>query len=88
MCMERKTKPWTKLKERAPKIPDITCPTIDDVIRALENLRDEGRTINKTNTKAIMRKLEKIRGANELLREGGEYWYLIAKKHLSKKNTL
>ena len=86
--MERNSKPWTKLKERAPKIPDITCPTIDDVIRALELLRDEGKTINKTNTKSIMRKLEKIRRANELLREGGEYWYLIAKKHLSKKNTL
>jgi hypothetical protein len=35
-----------------------------------------------------MRKLEKIRTANELLRDGGEYWYLLAKKHLSRKKIL
>jgi hypothetical protein len=86
--IKRKVSPWKKLKLKAPKIPDITCPIIDDVIRGLEKLRDEGKTINKTNTKAIMRKLERLRTANELLREGGEYWYLIAKKHLSKKKIL
>jgi hypothetical protein len=85
-----KSKPsaWKTIKKKAPKVPDITCPIIDDVIRSIETLRDEGKTINKTNTKAIMRKLEKLRTANELLREGGEYWYLIAKKHLSRKKIL
>ena len=79
---------WKQAKQKAPKVPDITCPLIDDIIRNLEKLRDEGKTINKTNTKAIMRKLEKVRTANELLRDGGEYWYLLAKKHLSRKKIL
>lgn len=84
----KKPSGWKQVKQKAPKVPDITCPLIDDVIRNLEKLRDEGKTINKTNTKAIMRKLEKLRTANELLRDGGEYWYLLAKKHLSRKKIL
>ena len=84
----KKPSGWKQVKLKAPKVPDITCPLIDDIIRNLEKLRDEGKTINKTNTKTIMRKLEKIRTANELLRDGGEYWYLLAKKHLSRKKIL
>jgi len=85
-----KSKPsaWKQVKQKSPKVPDITCPIIDVIIRNLEKLRDEGKTINKTNTKTIMRKLEKVRTANELLRDGGEYWYLLAKKHLSRKKIL
>jgi len=86
--INKKLSAWKKAKLKAPKVPDITCPIIDDVIRGLETLRDEGKIINKTNTKSIMRKLEKIRTANELLRDGGEYWYLLAKKHLSRKKIL
>ena len=86
--INKKPSAWKRAKLKAPKVPDITCPIIDDVIRGLETLRDEGKIINKTNTKSIMRKLEKIRTANELLRSGGEYWYLLAKKHLSRKKIL
>lgn len=86
--IKKKTSPWKRIKKKAPKVPDITCPIIDDVIRKLETLRDDNKILNKTNLKAIMSKLEKIRTANELLREGGEYWYLLSKKHLSKKKIL
>jgi hypothetical protein len=86
--INKKPSAWKRAKLKAPKVPDITCPIIDDIIRGLETLRDEGKVLNKTNTKSIMRKLEKIRTANELLRDGGEYWYLLAKKHLSRKKIL
>ena len=47
MALEKKH--WLKLKRKSPKVPDITCPIIDDIIARLEkhqnkNIEDYGFT--------------------------------------------
>ena len=88
MVAARRSTPWQKMKKKAPKVPDITCPMIDDVLAKIDKWQDSGVPITKAKLKTIQRTMERIRTANELLREGGEYWYMIAKKHLSKKKIL
>ena len=73
--------PWQRWKKKAPKVPDITCPDIDKIITKLEKHVDYV-TYTKGNHKSIVRILEKLRSANERLRESGEYWYSIAKDNL------
>jgi hypothetical protein len=72
---------WQKMKKKAPKVPDITCPDIDKIISKLEKHIDYV-TYTKGSHKSIVRILEKLRSANECLRESGEYWYGIAKDNL------
>ena len=33
---QKRTNYWSKIRKRAPKVPDITCPAIDDVLNQLE----------------------------------------------------
>ena len=54
-------------------MPDITCPAIDSVLNKLEKL--VGRDLTKAQFKIIERKMEKLRTANEKLRESGVYWH-------------
>jgi len=54
-------------------VPDITCPAIDSVLNKLEKLVD--RDLTKAQFKIIERKMEKLRTANEKLRESGIYWH-------------
>jgi len=54
-------------------VPDITCPAIDSVLNKLEKL--VGRDLTKAQFKIIERKMEKLRTANEKLRESGIYWH-------------
>ena len=54
-------------------MPDITCPAIDSVLNKLEKL--VGRDLTKAQFKIIERKMEKLRTANEKLRESGIYWH-------------
>jgi len=54
-------------------VPDITCPAIDSVLNKLEKL--VGRDLTKAQFKIIERKMEKLRTANEKLRESGVYWH-------------
>jgi len=54
-------------------VPDITCPAIDSVLNKLEKHVDRALTIKQF--KIIERKLEKLRIANEKLRESGKYWH-------------
>jgi hypothetical protein len=82
----RKTTEWQRWKKKAPKVPDITCPDIDSIITKLEKHVDYV-TYTKGNHRSIVRILEKLRSANERLRESGEYWYSIAKENLSKTKT-
>lgn len=65
---------YSRLKKKAPTIPDITCPAIDDVISRLEKFEHRGKPITDRNVNAIKRKLEKLRTANEKLRDSGIYW--------------
>ena len=64
----------TRLKKRAPKIPDYTCTEIDNVIDKLEKIQDS-KKFSKLTLKILIRKLERLRRSNESLRESGIYWY-------------
>lgn len=81
----RKPTEWQRWKKQAPKVPDITCPDIDSIITKLDQHLETHKEYTKRSHGSIVRTLEKLRRANESLRESGEYWYGIAKEHLSKK---
>ena len=68
-----RTSYWSKIRKKAPKVPDITCPNIDAILNRLEKL--VGRDLTKAQFKIIERRLEKLRTANEQLRESGIYWH-------------
>jgi hypothetical protein len=68
------------LKKKAPKIPDFTCPDIDHIINYIEN-KD---LLNRTQLAYFKRRMEKLRNSNDILREGGIYWYEEIKKLLTK----
>ena len=68
-----KTAYWSQIRRKAPKVPDITCPAIDSVLNKLEKHVNRALTIKQF--KIIERKLEKLRIANEKLRESGKYWH-------------
>lgn len=70
---KKRTSYWSKIRKKAPKVPDITCPNIDSVLNRLEKL--VGRDLTKAQYKIIERKMEKLRVANEQLRESGIYWH-------------
>ena len=74
----------TRLKKRAPKIPDFTCTEIDNVIDKLEKIQD--KKFSKLTLKILIRKLERLRRSNEALRESGIYWYEICKDLLGLKS--
>ena len=75
---------YKKLKKKAPKIPDITCPAIDDVINRLELLANTDKQVTTRTFKALAAKLEKLRTANEQLRESGIYWNNATKELIDK----
>ena len=77
--------PWQRWKKKAPKVPDITCPDIDSIITKLEKHITTTRVYTQFRHNQIVKTLEKLRSANERLRESGEYWYSIAKDNLSEK---
>jgi len=68
-----RTSYWSKIRKKAPKVPDITCPNIDAILNRLERL--VGRDLTKAQFKTIERKMERLRTANEKLRESGIYWH-------------
>jgi hypothetical protein len=35
---QKRTDYWSKIRKKAPKVPDITCPDIDSILNKLENL--------------------------------------------------
>ena len=66
---QKRTNYWSKIRRKAPKVPDITCPAIDDVLNQLE--KQIGREFKHAKFRAIERKMEKLRKANEKLRDSG-----------------
>ena len=68
-----RTSYWSKIRKKAPKVPDITCPDIDAILNRLEKL--VGRDLTKAQFKIVERKMERLRTANEKLRESGVYWH-------------
>ena len=86
---QKRTDYWSKIRKKAPKVPDITCPDIDSILNKLENL--VGKNLNKTQFKLIEKKIERLRRANEQLRDSGVYWHDTCKETvrdlLGKKKT-
>ena len=70
---KKRTSYWSKIRKKAPKVPDITCPNIDSILNRLEKL--VGRDLTKAQFRIIERKMERLRTANEKLRESGIYWH-------------
>ena len=70
---KKRTSYWSKIRKKAPKVPDITCPDIDSILNRLEKL--VGKSLTKAQFKIIERKMEKLRISNEKLRESGIYWH-------------
>ena len=70
---KKRTSYWSKIRKKAPKVPDITCPNIDAILNRLEKL--VGRDLTKAQFKIMERRLERLRTANEQLRESGIYWH-------------
>ena len=87
--VQKRTNYWSRIRKKAPKVPDITCPAIDDVLNQLE--KQVGNEFEQRMFKAIERKLEKLRSANEKLRDSGKYWHDACKETvrdlLGKKKT-
>jgi len=73
-----RTSYWSKIRKKAPKVPDITCPAIDQILNRLEKKVD--RTLTFKQFKTIERRMEKLRTANEKLRESGVYWHDACKE--------
>ena len=67
-----------KLKRKAPRVPDFTCPDIDAIIDQLATLDLPHRRYH-----SLRRSLERLRKANESLRDSGEYWYEVVKSWLT-----
>lgn len=75
--MAKKPKKITisSLKKKAPKVPPFTCIKIDNVISKLEKIVERKKTLDKKQLKDLVKRLEKLRSANEHLRDSGVYWY-------------
>ena len=75
---KKRTNYWSKIRKKAPKVPNITCPDIDWVVTQLEKVI--GKSLTQTQFKRIERKMEKLRITNEQLRESGIYWHDACKE--------
>ena len=75
---QKRTDYWSRIRKKAPKVPDITCPDIDYVLDKLE--KRMGQILTKTQFKLIEKKIERLRKANEQLRELGVYWHDTCKE--------
>jgi len=71
---------WYATKKKAPKVPDLTCPIIDDIIDRLEkNVTLKGE-LTMSKYKVMVNRLEQLRKANDKLRDSSHYWYTVAKR--------
>ena len=71
---------YSRFKNKSPRVPSITCPAIDELIQRMEKLESKGKPVSARNVNAVKRQLEKLRTANEKLRESGIYWNKATKK--------
>lgn len=67
-----------KLKTRAPKIPEYSCPLIDEIIADLST----DPNIRSNKFIKVRKKLNQLRKQNTQLRSSGVYWYEMVKKIL------
>jgi hypothetical protein len=66
---------WRKIRKKAPRVPDITCPSIDDVLSALDELENKRKKLTAAKLKTLTNKMERLRSANSALRDSGQYWH-------------
>ena len=64
-----------KAKLGAPKVPGITCPSIDYVQELLDQIADRGDDWSEKQAGYINDLLEYVRDANFELRKSSKYWY-------------
>ena len=55
---------WGKIRKKAPKVPDLTCPAIDDILTRLEKSIG-GKPLTLAKYKMYERQMEKLRKATE-----------------------
>ena len=82
MARKRQYKLQT-LKKQAPFVPDFTCGDIDKVISELDCYF--GVPLKRVTLYNLKRKLEKLRKANDRLRQSGVYWYELVKELLTER---
>jgi|TARA_B100000214_G_C23924618_1_gene607735 hypothetical protein len=75
---QKRTNYWSKIRKKAPKVPDITCPDIDKVLDICEKAID--RKLSNAKYRQVERILERLRTTNEQLRDSGKYWHDAAKE--------
>ncbi len=64
------------LKRKAPRVPDLTCPIIDDAIEKIDKSYDGKKfVLSKRDVAYFKKRMEEIRSANDNLRDSGRYWY-------------
>lgn len=72
---QKRTNYYSRLRKKAPKVPDITCPDIDRMLDIIDKAQGKGRPLTKAKHKQIERIMERLRIANDALRESGKYWH-------------
>jgi len=72
---QKRTNYWSKIRKKAPKVPDITCPDIDRVLDIIDKAQAKGRPLTKAKHNQVEKLIERLRHANDALRESGKYWH-------------
>ena len=71
---------WSRIRKKAPKVPDITCPQIDKVLDIIDKAQEKSRPLTQAKHKQVERIMEQLRSANDALRESGRYWHDTCKE--------
>jgi FtsZ-binding cell division protein ZapB len=71
----KRTTYWSRIRKKAPRVPDITCPDIDKVLDIIDKAQEKSRPLTQAKHKQVDRIMEKLRIANDALRESGRYWH-------------
>ena len=71
----KRTTYWSRIRKKAPRVPDITCPDIDKVLDIIDKAQEKSRPLTQAKHKQVERIMEKLRTANDTLRESGRYWH-------------
>jgi len=71
----KRTTYWSRIRKKAPRVPDITCPQIDKVLDIIDKAQEKYKPLTRAKHKQVERIMEQLRSANDALRESGRYWH-------------
>ena len=71
----KRTTYWSRIRKKAPRVPDITCPDIDKVLDIIDKAQEKSRPLTQAKHRQVERIMEQLRSANDALRESGRYWH-------------